>query len=344
MKKLAVLLASAIALCANAASAATSVNLNNYTLTGRYALPEPKTVKAPANSVLAQEASGITYNASTDTLFIVGDGGTSIVQVSKTGQLIDSMTLALGNSAQGTAFYDPEGIAWIGGNQFVFVEERDRIANLVTYVPNTTIDRTGAQSVKLGTTIGNIGLEGMTFDPVSKSYIFVKESGPEGIFETTLNFAAGTASNGSASTVNSVNLFDPAKLGLLDFADVFALSNVSSTNTNLLVLSQESGKLVETDRLGNIVSTLDLSLFPGTNTPNSIADKQFEGVTMDKNGVLYITTENGGGSIDFPQLFVFTPNTVAAVPEPATWAMMTGGMLVVGGALRRRKKAGAAFA
>jgi uncharacterized protein YjiK len=47
----------------------------------------------------------------TDTLFVVGDGSTSIVQVTKTGQLIDSMTLAPGSSPQGTEFYDTEGLA-----------------------------------------------------------------------------------------------------------------------------------------------------------------------------------------------------------------------------------------
>lgn len=33
---------------------------------------------------------------------MVGDGGTSVVQVSKTGALIDSMSLATGSSPQGT--------------------------------------------------------------------------------------------------------------------------------------------------------------------------------------------------------------------------------------------------
>jgi uncharacterized protein YjiK len=70
--------------------------------------------------------SGVTYNWDTDTLFVVGDGGTSVVQVTKTGQLIDSMTLVPGTSPQGTEFYDPEGLADIGGGRFVMVEERDR--------------------------------------------------------------------------------------------------------------------------------------------------------------------------------------------------------------------------
>ena len=83
----------------------------------------------------------------------------------KTGQLIDSMTLAAGGSPQGTTFYDTEGITYIGDGEFVMTEERDRQLVRFTYVAGTTLTRADAQTVKLGTTIGNIGLEGVTNDP-----------------------------------------------------------------------------------------------------------------------------------------------------------------------------------
>src|SRR5437868_1243968 len=92
-----------------------SINLSTYTRIARYSLPEPSNTTAPAGSLLAQEASAVTYDKDTDSLFVVGDGGTSIVQVTKTGQLIDSMTLAQGSSPQGTFFYDPEGLTYVGG-------------------------------------------------------------------------------------------------------------------------------------------------------------------------------------------------------------------------------------
>jgi uncharacterized protein YjiK/2',3'-cyclic-nucleotide 2'-phosphodiesterase (5'-nucleotidase family)/phosphodiesterase/alkaline phosphatase D-like protein len=294
--------------------AVNDIDLSKYTRVGRYDLPEPKRTTAPTGSLLAQEVSAVTYNKDTDTLFVVGDGGTSIVQVSKTGVLIDSMTLALGTSPQGTTFYDPEGLAYVGGGKFVFVEERDRIVNFFTYTPNTTLTRAGVQSVKLGTSIGNIGIEGITYDPQTSGYIAVKEEGPEGIFQTTIDFAAGTASNGSATTVNSSNLFDPAKAGLSDFADVFALSNIADLNgkpdsSNLLVLSQADGKIVEIDRAGNILSTLTIVSDAGN--PLSIADQQHEGLTVDKDGNLYVVSENGGGSVDNPQLWVYAPSAAA---------------------------------
>ncbi|MBT2185704.1 PEP-CTERM sorting domain-containing protein [Sphingobium sp. H33] len=38
--------------------------------------------------------------------------------------------------------------------------------------------------------------------------------------------------------------------------------------------------------------------------------------------------------------FTFTPQ----VPEPATWAMMIGGLAMVGGTLRRRRRVNISFA
>lgn len=209
------------------ASVIGSVDLSKYVLAGRYNLPEPTRTTPPPHSLLAQEASAITYNSDTNTLFVVGDGGTSIVQISKTGELIDSMTLAQGNSPQGTEFYDPEGLAYVGGGVFVMVEERDRQAVRFSYAAGTTLSRADTKTVKLGTTIGNVGLEGLSYDPSTSGYIFVKEIDPEGVFQTSIDFDAGTASNGSAATANSVNLFNPVLAGLLDFADVFALSNLA---------------------------------------------------------------------------------------------------------------------
>jgi hypothetical protein len=194
------------------ASPLTTLDLSVYVRIGRFDLPEPTRTTPPANSLLAQEVSAVTYDWDTDTLFVVGDGGTSVVQVSKTGQLIDSMTLAPGGSPQNTDFYDPEGLTYVGGGRFVMVEERDRQAVLFTYAAGTTLTRSGAQTVKLGTFVDNIGIEGISYDPQTGGFIAVKETQPEGIFQTDINFVLGTATNGSPGTVNSINLFDPQRV------------------------------------------------------------------------------------------------------------------------------------
>ncbi len=297
----------------------TQVNLANYVRIGRYDLPEPTRTTAPPNSLLAQEVSAVTYNWDTQTLFVVGDGSTSIVQVTTTGQLINSMTLAPGSSPQGTDFYDTEGLTYIGNGQFVLSEERDRQAVLFTYVAGTTLTRSATQTVKLGTTVGNIGNEGISYDPMTSGYVVVKETQPQGVFQTGINFNTGTATNGSPTTVNPTNLFDPALTNLLDFADVFALSNLPSLTaqsdySHLLILSQESGKIINIDRSGNIFSSLTIVSDPGN--PLSVPDQQHEGLTMDRNGVLYVVSENGGGDFDHPQLWVYAPST--GVNQPPT--------------------------
>jgi VCBS repeat-containing protein len=293
-------------------TAPSTVDLFRYQLLGRFDLPEPTRTAAPLGNLMAQEASAVTYDWDRDSLFVLGDGGTAIVQISKTtGALIDTMTLAPGSSPQGTDFYDPEGLTYIGAGLFVLVEERDRQAVQFTYQPGTILTRSDTKTVKLGVTIGNIGLEGVSWDPYSGGYVFVKEISPEGIFQASINFDAGTASNGSPTTVNSVNLFDPALAGLLDFADVFALSNLpylapGSQYQNLLILSQEEGKVVNISRTGVISSYLQLQSAPGVSI--NLADQQHEGLAMDRDGFLYIASENGGGDFNHPQLWIYGPS------------------------------------
>ena len=323
-----------------------SIDLSNYQRVGRYDLPEPTRSTAPSGSVLAQEASGVTYNKDTGTLFVIGDGGTSVVQVTKTGQLVDSMTLAADvTKPRGVYFDDPEGITYVSSGtdagKFVLVEERTRLASLFSYAPGTTLGPGSSfQSVKLGTSIGNIGIEGMSFDPFTGGYVAVKELTPMGIFQTGINFALGTASNGSAATVNSVNLFDPALAGTADFADVFSLSNVlpdtSGQYGHLLVLSQQSGKIVQMDRSGNVLSSLTIAADIGN--PLDVPNQQHEGLTMDTDGNLYVVSENGGGDIDHPQLWVYSP-----VPEPSTYAVVVGLGALAFGIFRRARRTSASL-
>ncbi|MEY3500931.1 MAG: hypothetical protein RL308_2600, partial [Bacteroidota bacterium] len=267
----------------------------------------------------------------TDTLFIVGDGSTAIVQVSKTGALINTMTLGQGTSPLGTEFYDTEGLTYIGNGQFVMAEERDRQLVKFTYVAGGTLTRSNSQTVKLGTFVNNIGTEGLSFDPITNGYIVLKEITPMGIFQTGVDFTAGTATNGSATTVNSINLFDPTLLNVTDVADVFALSNIPALASNplyqnLLVLSQENAKIINVNRSGVITSSLNIVSDIGN--PLDLPNQQHEGLTMDRDYKLYVVNENGGGDIDHPQLWVYAPSTALnAAPTAITLTNVTNSIL-----------------
>src|SRR5262249_53286956 len=105
--------------------------------------------------------------------------------------------------------------------------------------------------------------------------------------------------------------FEPALAGLADFSDVFSLSNLSTLTGpetgHLLILSQESGRIVNVDRSGKVSSYLQLVSDP--DNPLSLPEQTDEGVTMDDDGNLYVANENGGGDANPPQLWVYEPST-----------------------------------
>lgn len=319
-----------------AISAQAQLSLSNYTLGGIYNLPSVAPGGAATN-LLANEASGVTYNWDRNTLFVVGDGGSSVVEVGLQGQLIGSMALS---GFTNTSVGDPEGITYVGGGRFVVSFERVRNAAEFTYTAGTTISAADMRQVTLGTTVGNVGNEGISYDPLTNSaangagFVVVKETSPQGVFQTNINFNTLTATNGSASTANPVNLFNPASMGLVALSDVQALSTVqalagTSSYADLLVLSYQSGQLIQVDRSGTVRSTLVL----GSSVANAIS-YQHEGVTIDGSGNIYVVNEIGGGT-NVPQLWVYT--STQPIPEPASAALMLAGLLAF--AVRRPKRA-----
>jgi uncharacterized protein YjiK len=312
---------------ASASAAVTEVNLAQYKRIDRFALP---VTGGPPNSLLAEEASGVTYDPVSKNLFVVGDGGTSVVQVSKTGTLINSMTLAPGGSPQGTTFYDTEGIAYVGQAtngepELVITEERESKLDRFTYVPGGELTRTAAvKTVKIGEDNDNIGLEGVTNDPLNPGHmIAIKESGPERIYSTDINWELETSTNfeGQGTGPGEGELFPASDAGTLDFSDVYALANVTGISEaekeNLLVISQESGEVVNISRSGHVNSRLAELAEPSDTI--SVPAMTNEGVTMDEDGMLYIVDEDGGGSQAHPQLWVYEPTTEADMaPESVT--------------------------
>lgn len=164
--------------------------MSSYVKVGEYQLP---TLSHNPLSTAEFEASAVTWNKDTNNLFMLGDSVSFITETTLTGTVLGTTKLAAGSSAQGHGFYDPEGLTYIGGGKLVLTEERYRTAVQFTHAANTLLTRAQAATVNLGTTVGNIGLEGITYEPLTGGSIFVNETSNSGdslqnIFQTQINF------------------------------------------------------------------------------------------------------------------------------------------------------------
>ncbi len=328
--------------CASAQAQVTSINLGNYSVSGTYGLD----IFNGANTLgllSGLEASAVTYAGdrfdnlgNRGTLFFVGDEGTGVIEISKTGQTLSTMSFSGGaNLGWPTAStnHDAEGLTYLGGGVLVVAEERLQDAFRFNYVANGSVNLANASFVSIGGNAGNNGLEGISYDPRGAgSFVSIKQQTPQDILAGNLSFATGA---GGTSTMTQ--LFNPSLMGVTTLSDIQTLSPViglagTAAADNLLVLSLGSKKLLEVNRSGQIMSFLDLT--------NIVPHNAIEGVTVDENGTIYLVAEQiqDGSNINDPnpksQLIVLT----APVPEPETWAMMLAGLGMLGFAARRRSK------
>jgi uncharacterized protein YjiK len=321
MKMISTLLAASCALGFNA-FAATSINLSAYQVTGNYTLDAN-----PGNGVSGLEASAVTFardRGTNGTLFFVGDEGTGVVEISLTGQTLSTMSFSGGSNLgwpTTSSNRDSEGLTYLGNGVLVVAEERLQDAFRFTYVAGGSANLANAPSASIGSgSVGNNGLEGLSYDPRNGSFVSVKQAVPQAVLGGTLDFATSVSTMGS--------LFDPALLGVASLSDVQTLSPITALAgtdgaDNLLVLSLDSRRLLEVTRSGQVLSSLNLA---------GITSQAIEGVTVDDLGNLYLVAEDSGTANS--RLFVLA----APVPEPETYAMLLAGLVLMGVTAKRRRR------
>lgn len=313
MKTLSVSLVALLAMAAGSANAASIGLSTNYSVDW-------------AVSIATPEGSGITYNWDTNELWVIGDEADWGRYSAVNGSALAALPGLSG-------YNDPEGIAYLGSGNFALAQERVMEINKI--VGLSPVSEGSAPSFDVNGpagSVGNIGLEGISYDKRNGDFYGIKQEGPQKVYHITgVDFAgAGTVTD----------LFDPSLLGFGTLSDISVLSNAttfagSGAEENLLILSLSALKLVEVTKTGTVLSSFDLS---------GLAVGGIEGVTVDNDGNIFLVGEIGPGQPGSggPSGIVKLSRNVAlpgAVPEPATWAMLIAGFAMTGAAMRRRSLA-----
>lgn len=299
--------AAAIAASGGLAHAADKLDLTRYRLTGNHAI-------APLGG-LGLEASAVTFARDRNALFVVGDEGMGVVELTLTGQTLSTMQFSAWPSR--TQHNDAEGLTYLGNGVLAVAEERLQDAFRFTYVAGGSVSLATAPWSSISDyAYNNSGIEGLSFDPRNGSFVAVKQANPQEVRAGAMTFETGGGASGMAV------LFNASLLGLNSLSDVQTLAPVDSlagtaAADHLLILSLDSRKLVESDRSGNVMSHFDLS---------GVTSQAIEGVTVDHRGIVYLVAEDSGTGSS--RLFVLTP-----VPEPGAYALLLAGLGIV--ALRR---------
>jgi uncharacterized protein YjiK len=326
--------------CASLAHAGKTLNLAQYGVSSTHALD---ILGGTGGGISGLEASAVAYARDRGTLFFVGDEGTGVIEISLTGQTLSHMNFDW--TGTGSTKHDTEGLTYLGGGVLVVSEERLQDAYRFSYAAGGSA-RLGDAFVSIANdAVGNNGVEGISYDARNGgSFVTIKQQSPQNVLAGSLSFGAATGSppstlgdgssppGGGVSTMAS--LFDPALLSLSTLSDVQTLSSVdalagTASADNLLILSLGSRRLLEVNRLGQVLSFFDLSQVLPSNA--------IEGVTVDELGNIYLVAEQDQTGAALPgvqsQLIVLSP--VAAVPELSTFGLMALGLALVGVRVRR---------
>ncbi len=244
--------------------------------------------------------SGVTYNPRSGTIFVVRNvsaAAGNIYELTTEGILLRTIT--------NSNFIDTEGICWVGwdatnsADVFLIAEEDHTTAanessiSLVRLTTGaTTLDRTAAGNATAttgygGDNIGNLGVEGVTYDPSRGTIYYTAEkrtaSGDQNtqgsvdanIYTRTVT-VTGTLAIGAESSLCSIaTLFSGATL-----TDISDIAYDLATDT-ILLLSDESDKVVRVSRAGTLIEQLATPGF------------QPEGLAIHPAGTeLYVSGEN----------------------------------------------------
>jgi len=240
------------------------INLSDYRLL-KGAIPIQGTSK---------NASGLTYNPDSKSLFVVINDPPKILELDTLGKTLREIRLL--------GFGDTEGIIYLGNHLFALTEERKRHITYINIFETTTrVDYHKVQSFQVlaSKEQNNKGLEGLTYDLRYKHFYTVNEKRPRQLLAVPDPQLAPVP-------LKHRELWDIEQhsMKLADLAGI----HLDYKSGNLLLLSEESKLIVETTLDGKSISYLDLS---ANHSGLTHSIHQPEGITMDDQDRLYICSE-----------------------------------------------------
>jgi len=186
---------------------------------------------------IEKNASGLTFNKETGTLFSVINAPPQIIEITTQGDLLRRIELV------GTK--DPEGITHVNNNLFVISDERQH--NMYWVEIDSATEAVDAADVpRLGLAIDvekNLGYEGVSWDSVNQILFVVKEKAPLRVL-TISGLPDLVEGNYSKRMDLNIKEWKPSTAPTLFMNDLSSLSYHEDTG-NLLLLSDESALIVE---------------------------------------------------------------------------------------------------
>ncbi|MDP6753826.1 MAG: SdiA-regulated domain-containing protein [Verrucomicrobiota bacterium] len=220
---------------------------------------------------VSQNASGLTYDARRDSLFVVLDAPQRVVELGLDGSLKRKINL--------NKFDDTEGITWLGENRFAVAEEARGNIVLVELEPKDGgVNWKKAKKLEAGIQVNTTnGLEGIAYDPLAKRYFVAREKRSPAVFKII-------PPKQESDAPTTAILMSLAGRGLRDISGL----HYDAKHKRLLILSHESACVVEANPYG--IESSRLLLRGGKSGLNHTIFKA-EGVALDKHGRLYVISE-----------------------------------------------------
>ncbi|MBM3108382.1 SdiA-regulated domain-containing protein [Pseudomonas sp. V1] len=215
------------------------------------------------------EASDLTYNPISKTLFAVMGKNPFLVELTLEGDVLRKIPLV--------GWSNPEGVAALEGGRLAIVDERDHKMTIVTLNADTrSLNVADFPQYDLGPSENqNKAFEAVAWDP-RQQRIVLGEERPPALF--TWNSDGHSPLTGDKQ---------PLPNDELDLRNLSALG-IDPRTGHMLVLSADSNMLLELNEAGEQVSFM--TLLGGFNGLNKRIPRA-EGVAMDDQGTLYIVSE-----------------------------------------------------